>query len=45
MSLKKKFIETRDNYVINRVKKAPIPKFKSFEIRRYRLIFSGRVQK
>lgn len=44
MSLKKKFIETRDNYVINQVKKAPIPKFKSFEIRRYRLIFSGRVQ-
>lgn len=44
MSLKSKFLEARDNYVINQVKKAPIPKFKSFEIRRYRLVFSGRVQ-
>lgn len=44
MSLKSKFLEARDHYVIDHVKKAPIPQFKSFEIRRYRLVFSGRVQ-
>lgn len=44
MSIKAKFIESRDNYVINQVKKAPLPQFKSIEIRRYRLVFSGRVQ-
>ena len=44
MSLKSKFIEARDNYVINQVKRAQIPQFKSVEIRRYRLVFSGRVQ-
>lgn len=44
MSLKSKFIEVRDNYVINQVKRAPIPQFKSIEIRRYRIIFYGRVQ-
>ena len=44
MSLKSKFLEVRDQYVIDQVKKAPIPQFKSFEIRRYRLVFSGRVQ-
>lgn len=44
MSLKSKFLEARDHYVIDQVKKAPIPQFKSFEIRRYRLVFSGRVQ-
>ena len=44
MSLKKKIIEIRDNYVINQVKAAQLPEFKSLEIRRYRLIFYGRVQ-
>ena len=44
MSLKSKFLEARDHYVIDQVKKAPIPQFKSFEIKRYRLVFSGRVQ-
>ena len=44
MSLKSKFLEARDNYVIDQVKRAPIPQFKSIEIRRYRLVFSGRVQ-
>lgn len=44
MSIKRRFLEARDNYVINQVKKTPLPLFKSFEIRRYRLIFSGRVQ-
>ncbi|MBQ7797382.1 MAG: acylphosphatase [Lachnospiraceae bacterium] len=44
MSLKSKFLETRDNYVINQVRRARLPLFSSFEIRRYRLVFSGRVQ-
>ena len=44
MGLKSKLIEARDNYVINQVKRAQIPQFKSVEIRRYRLVFSGRVQ-
>ena len=44
MSLKSKLIEARDNYVIDQVKRAQIPQFKSVEIRRYRLVFSGRVQ-
>ena len=44
MSLKKKIIEIRDNYVINQVKAAHLPEFKSMEIRRYRLTFYGRVQ-
>ena len=44
MSLKKKIIEIRDNYVINQVKAAQLPEFKSMEIRRYRLTFYGRVQ-
>lgn len=44
MSLKSKFLEARDNYVIDQVRSAPLPTFKSFEIRRYRLVFYGRVQ-
>ena len=44
MSLKKKIIEIRDNYVINQVKAAQLPEFRSMEIRRYRLTFYGRVQ-
>ena len=45
MSLKKKIIEFRDNYVINQVKAVQFPEFRSMEIRRYRLTFYGRVQK
>lgn len=45
MSLKSKFVEIRDNYVINQVKKLKLPEFKSDTIRRYEVIFSGRVQK
>jgi len=44
MSLKKKLIKVRDNYVINQVKSAPLPEFNSMEIRRYRITFYGRVQ-
>lgn len=45
MSLKEIFIKTRDNYVINQVKKLELPQFQSDSIHRYRVIFSGRVQK
>ena len=44
MSIKRKIIEARDNYVINQVKAAQLPEFKSMEIRRYRITFYGRVQ-
>ncbi len=44
MSLKRKLIEARDNYVVNQVKTVQLPQFKSMEIRRYRITFYGRVQ-
>ena len=44
MSLKQKILDARDNYVINQVKAAQLPEFKSMEIRRYRITFYGRVQ-
>lgn len=44
MSLKSKLLEKRDRYVIEQVRTARLPQFRSFEIRRYRLIFVGRVQ-
>lgn len=45
MSLKDKFKKIRDEYVINQVKKAILPSFESDVIKRYRVVFSGRVQK
>lgn len=45
MSLKTKFIKIRDNYVINQVQRVKLPEFEAGSIRRYRVIFSGRVQK
>lgn len=45
MGLKDKFKTIRDNYVKNQVKKVNLPKFESGNIRRYRITFSGRVQK
>lgn len=45
MSLKTKFIEIRDNYVIHQVQKAKFPEFEAGCRRRYKVIFSGRVQK
>lgn len=45
MSLKAKFVKIRDDYVINQVKRADIPNFEPDDIRRYRVVFSGRVQK
>ena len=45
MSLKETFIKIRDNYVMNQVQKAEIPVFGPSDIIRYRVTFSGRVQK
>lgn len=45
MSLKENFKRIRDNYVINQAQKAEIPAFVSEKICRYRVTFSGRVQK
>ena len=45
MSLKSEFIKIRDNYVINQVGRAKFPEFESDSIHRYRVTFSGRVQK
>lgn len=44
MNLKERFLEIRDNYVINQVRRAPLPQFRSCKIKRYRLVFYGRVQ-
>ena len=35
----------RDNYVINQVKKATFPDFETDTIKRYRIVFSSRVQR
>lgn len=45
MSLKEKFVKIRDNYVINQAQNAKLPAFEPDQIRRYRITFSGRVQK
>lgn len=45
MSIKKTFIKIRDNYVINQVQRAKIPVFEADSVKRYRVTFSGRVQK
>ena len=45
LSLKAKFIKIRDNYVIHQVQRAELPEFEADSIRRYRVTFSGRVQK
>lgn len=45
MSLKQKFVQARDNYVINQVQRLQLPEFKADDVRRYRVTFSGRVQK
>lgn len=45
MSIKDNFKKVRDNYVINQVKNLKLPTFEINEIRRYRIVFSGRVQK
>lgn len=45
MSLKDKFVQVRDNYVINQVQRLQLPAFEADNVRRYRVTFSGRVQK
>lgn len=45
MSLKECFIKIRDNYVINQVQRLKLPAFESDCVLRYRVTFSGRVQK
>lgn len=44
MSIKKKIVQIRDAYVINQAQRAKLPKFKTGNVRRYRVTFSGRVQ-
>lgn len=45
MSLKESFKKVRDDYVKNQVKKAKLPDFSNDIVERYRITFSGRVQK
>lgn len=45
MSLKDKFVRFRDDYVIHQVERLEIPEFAEEKISRYRITFSGRVQK
>lgn len=45
LSLKERFVKFRDDYVIKQVEKLQLPAFPSDDVRRYRVIFSGRVQK
>lgn len=45
MSIKKKLVAIRDRYVIHQAQSAKLPNFSSKSICRYRVIFSGRVQK
>lgn len=43
--MKDKLKRFRDNYVMNQVQKATLPHFEEDVIKRYRVVFSGRVQK
>ncbi|MBR5485283.1 MAG: acylphosphatase [Oscillospiraceae bacterium] len=45
MSLKNLFVKIRDGYVIKQVHCAKLPDFTCSPIRRYQVVFSGRVQK
>lgn len=45
MGIKNKLKKIRDTYVINQVQRLHLPEFTSEDIQRYRIIFSGRVQK
>lgn len=44
-SMKTILKKIRDNYVIHQVQKAKLPVFETNPMKRYRIIFSGRVQK
>lgn len=45
VSLKEGFKKVRDAYVVNQVQRLKLPEFSSDHVRRYKIIFSGRVQK
>ena len=45
MGLKDSFKRIRNNYVINQVARIKLPEFKEDILKRYRITFSGRVQK
>ena len=45
MRLKEKFKDVRNQYVINQVARIEMPQFEADVMRRYRIRFSGRVQK
>lgn len=45
MGIKDKFKKIRDGYVINQVYNLKLPNFEMDSIRRYRVVFDGRVQK
>lgn len=45
MSIKKQFVKIRDKYVINQVQRAKLPAFEADSVKRYRVTFSGHVQK
>ncbi len=45
MSLKNLFVNLRDSYVIKQAHSAKLPDFTYSPIRRYQVVFSGRVQK
>ena len=45
MSIKTRFKQIRDNYVVRQAHGADLPEFQSDTVRRYRIRFSGRVQK
>ena len=45
MSLKTRFNRLRSDYVIRQVARAELPPFSPSPLRRYRVLFSGRVQK
>lgn len=44
MSIKNKFVQIRDGYVIRQARNAKIPTFEKSEMKRYQIVFSGRVQ-
>ena len=45
MRFKDRFKQARDTYVVNQARRAKLPQFAPDCLRRYRVVFSGRVQK
>ena len=44
MSIKSKFVQIRDGYVIRQARNVKLPAFEQSETKRYQIVFSGRVQ-